>query len=448
MRTENLIGLLLKQHDITTQNTASSFRSGQIILGKVTKFFPNEIAEVQVGTQKMIAKLEAPLTAGVPYWFQVQSGKGQIHLKVLEQSTSPVSREQTNSTQTVLKQLELPQTEEYTETVKYFIKEQLPVTKEMIRNATHALNGVKDYEEGLQAVKQLVLKGLPITEDILEATIVSSKQEPLHQLLNKLHTVLTASPVSASGERLLSFIQSLIRQDNDQANTPPHPVKEGQTESINWEDRGSLIQHIKKLTTMIGFDYERNLEFSLKDGNQADLQKQENLKSLLIKFLDENPPQMQKESAQQLLHKVTGLQLLSQDTGFLQQYVVQVPLSFWNKRTDLTVQWSGRKKENGQIDSNYCRILFYLELEHLNEVIVDLQIQNRILNVNIFNENDGIKQLARTFITTLKDRLKELDYQLSSVNFHHMESQKKLDSQRNYPKIYEANHIRGVDIRV
>ena len=28
------------------------------------------------------------------------------------------------------------------------------------------------------------------------------------------------------------------------------------------------------------------------------------------------------------------------------------------------MQWSGRKKENGQIDPSFCRVLFYLELEN------------------------------------------------------------------------------------
>ena len=178
------------------------------------------------------------------------------------------------------------------------------------------------------------------------------------------------------------------------------------------------------------------------------MDRQENLKSLLLSFIDESPPQLYKESAEQLLNKVTGLQLLSQDTGYFQQYVLQVPLSLWNKRTDLTVQWDGRKKENGQIDSNYCRILFYLELEHINEVIVDLQIQNRILNVNIYNDTAGIKILAKPFVTSLKDRLKEIDYHLSSVNFHHSKDQKKLEKQKNHHPIYESNYAHGVDIKI
>lgn len=447
MRTENIIGLLLKQHDISKHSVTSSFRPGEFILGRVTKFFQNDIAEVQIGTQKMIAKLEAPLTAGIPYWFQIQSVKGQVHLKVIEQSTSPIISEQTSSAPILLNQLKLPQSEEYRVTVEHFIKEQLPVTKELIHNAALALKGLKNVEEGLQAVKQLVLKGLPITKDILEATIASNKQEPLYQMLNKLQALLTESPVSTTGERLHSFIQQLKRVDHGQANTQYHHINEGQSESINWEDRGTLIGHIKKLTTMIGFDNERQLDYLLRDNNQGSIERQETLKSLLLKFIDENPPKLYKESAEQLLQKVTGLQLLSQDSGYYQQYVIQVPLSFLNKNTDLTVQWSGRKKENGQIDSNHCRILFYLELEHINEVVVDLQIQNRILNVNIYNETVGIKVLAEPFVTSLKDKLKELDYQLSSVVFHNSKHE-KIEKQKNHPSIYDTNHVHGVDIKI
>ena len=41
---------------------------------------------------------------------------------------------------------------------------------------------------------------------------------------------------------------------------------------------------------------------------------------------------------------------------------MQVPLEFFGKRIDSTLQWNGRMKEDGKIDPDFARILFYLDL--------------------------------------------------------------------------------------
>ena len=148
------------------------------------------------------------------------------------------------------------------------------------------------------------------------------------------------------------------------------------------------------------------------------------LKPLLIDFLNENPTGSAKEVAEKMLHKITGLQLFAQESGPIQQFVVQLPLSIWEKQMDVTIQWSGRKKENGQIDPSFCRVLFYLELENLHDTIVDMQVQNRILKITVMNENEYLKQLAEPFIKELKENLKRMNYTLSTVDFTHPVDQK------------------------
>src|SRR5688500_6197126 len=53
---------------------------------------------------------------------------------------------------------------------------------------------------------------------------------------------------------------------------------------------------------------------------------------------------------------------------------------------DVYMQFEGKKDKNGNIDSDFCRILFVLELEKMNETMIDMQIQKRIISVNIYNE--------------------------------------------------------------
>jgi hypothetical protein len=61
----------------------NSFQPGQILNGKIIKLFPNGMASLQVGSQKMVAQLEASLDVQHRYWFQVQPGDGKVKLKVI-----------------------------------------------------------------------------------------------------------------------------------------------------------------------------------------------------------------------------------------------------------------------------------------------------------------------------------------------------------------------------
>ena len=85
-------------------------------------------------------------------------------------------------------------------------------------------------------------------------------------------------------------------------------------------------------------------------------------KSLLINYLEENPAGVVRETAEKILHKITGFQLLGQESGPMLQISLQLPIMLGQKAVDLTMQWSGKKQENGKIDPSYCRVLFYIEL--------------------------------------------------------------------------------------
>ena len=54
---------------------------------------------------------------------------------------------------------------------------------------------------------------------------------------------------------------------------------------------------------------------------------------------------------------------------------------------DATLQWNGRMKDNGKIDANYARVLFYLQMASMQETVIDMQVQNRVVTVTVFNEN-------------------------------------------------------------
>ena len=70
----------------------------------------------------------------------------------------------------------------------------------------------------------------------------------------------------------------------------------------------------------------------------------ESLKSLLINYLEENPAGAIRETAEKILNKITGFQLLGMESGPMLQISLQLPIMLGQKMVDLTMQWSGKNK--------------------------------------------------------------------------------------------------------
>lgn len=133
------------------------------------------------------------------------------------------------------------------------------------------------------------------------------------------------------------------------------------------------------------------------------------LKPLLLKLLNESQPSSVRDNAEQLLNKITAQQILSQSSGPIQHVITQFPISFHRFQTEATMQWSGRKKQNGRIDPAFCRVLFYLELENMKETVIDLVVQNKIMKITVINEKAPLlKSVSQLLIQQLKERLEGL----------------------------------------
>lgn len=568
------------------EGNKQNFRAGQVFQGKVLKLFPNQTAEVQVGSQKVIAQLEIPLSAGERYWFQVKQGEGQVHLKVLTEGKGTGNA----NLEGLLKQFSIPETKTSIAILRFFLSEQLPITKESISMATSLLQGKTMTKEDLEAIKQLISRELPLTKATFDAVRSTIKSPSFHAVITSLKNELDAldilpqtgtrlkeaiEPYIQTGKEKLSaqVLQEIVRgwtqaKDpfasqqslkalqqtgflpiEDEQNILQQAAKRliglsegkpqvqlpgidstakqvsaliaaGNTEDVstvlkNWiggimKDSHVSNQTIKQLFNLLspnvdsatfdeavsslvskdGIDANKALnkevilelqavlsqvdrepveEFKslLKSGIQTlglshesesfDMIKGkvsdegarvENVKSLLIQLLNEDIQAKVKDSAEALLNRLTGIQLMSSDTTPVQQIVMQIPLVLMNKQTDLTIQWNGRKDANGKIDPSYCRVLFYLDLEHMNETIIDMQIQNRIMKITIINDHENIKHLSSPYIASLKDSLQKLDYQLSNVSFQTQADRAVVKTKKATISSPLTSSYSGVDIKI
>jgi hypothetical protein len=136
---------------------------------------------------------------------------------------------------------------------------------------------------------------------------------------------------------------------------------------------------------------------------------------------------------------------LEEKQGPIEQFVTQIPIPIGNRTSDLTIQWNGQKRNDGKLDPNYCRVLLYLNLEYIGDTFVDLYIQNRIISISIENEKTDLKMAAAPLIHSLKEKLSEMDYHLSSVTF---EQSTKINMDKKGILSFESMPYEGVDIRV
>ena len=143
---------------------------------------------------------------------------------------------------------------------------------------------------------------------------------------------------------------------------------------------------------------------------------QQSIKSLLIHVLNEERAPL--ENLQQLVHHINGLQLQTREENNLLQAYLQLPGAKLGLPEDLFMQFESRKTKDDQIDTEFCRILFFLQLHHLKETIIDMNIQKRVISLTIYNEfSERLPNQIEPLRELLNSGLERLDYKLSNVRF-------------------------------
>jgi hypothetical protein len=276
---------------------------------------------------------------------------------------------------------------------------------------------------------------------VIQQSPLEITKQPMSQLFQHLFNI---SPGKI--EQLIQHIQAMVQNDSLGENIIPKEMEtyiqkiiESSSHPVHWQGRvwkelfGQIMKHL-------GLGYEG----AIGKGEQPLWTEQ--LKPLLVQLLQEPVPTQLKEQAEHLLMKLNAPAVTQQQMGPLTQVVFQLPLNLFNYETDITFQWTGRKKENGEIDPHFCRVLFYLDLAHLHETIVDMHVQNKIVSITIFQRNETIEQLAQPYLSSLKERLLEKGYRLSTVQFKPLQQKSNLQPSVNTSE--ETTLYTGVDIRI
>jgi hypothetical protein len=181
----------------------SQLKIGQIIQGKVLKIFPQHKAEIQLGGERLVAQLQAPLTVGNHYHFQIQQLGEIIELKVIGGQTNQKPDIMVSQ---LLQQLGLRVNTNHVDLTKQLIKEDIPFDRKQLQNAFQLLSQYKNKQQALPIVKEMIRQQFPITEAVFQALYIKGTvplAPQLEQLLNSLQQRSIHSELNVQLRQLL-----------------------------------------------------------------------------------------------------------------------------------------------------------------------------------------------------------------------------------------------------
>jgi len=248
---------------------------------------------------------------------------------------------------------------------------------------------------------------------------------------------------SSGSESFSQNLQQILKISKNSSNSIISQQMIQSEETVLQQLDGKAFEHaMKEVLKTLGFSYEARL-----GGNSEEIRQIAfTLKPQLVELIQNQTVSANvKEQAELVLGRMNGLQLLSNENGPQHQLLMQVPLEFLGKKMDATLEWKGRMLENGKIDPEFARIMFYLQLEALEETVIDMQVQNRIVTINLYNHDANLQTQAEMLKESLKKGLQAVGYQLSGVFVKTFEEQ-KLSSKINVKS--SVIETQGVDIRI
>lgn len=235
-----------------------------------------------------------------------------------------------------------------------------------------------------------------------------------HSLLNILNPLTVNNQAS-----ILPYIQAFTNPEvystlsTVTTNFSAAPINELPNLAIQQQ----LVAHITNYMQTIGLTMEHEIIQALQSA-QEDFQglQTKTMKSILLQMLQQGG--FHQEQVQQLLHFINGTQLQSlTETNQIYQAQLLIPGNKFELNQDIWLQFESKKTPDKKIDTDYCRIIFVLDLKRLQETIVDMQIQKRIITVSIFNDLvTGVENMGRLYYD-MKENLEKLEYQLSTIQW-------------------------------
>ncbi len=358
----------------------------------------------------------------------------QASLPNLPNTLATIIAERAGFSQVPQGSLSLPQLE----TISQFVSELSSLTTSQ-RESLVTIARTQGMQSFAQAVVQMLSES--VAKNLMQSTNQVANQ-PINQLPNQLTQTLLSLLNYGEPSNDSSKMMTLLQNAEQSNRTAVQQLVQLAESTVSTAIDGKMMKDtIQTIFRSLGMNYESALL-----GKEAQPERlMQTLKPQLLTMLhDPAISANAREIAEQFVVRMNGSPLMSTESGVNQQLVMQLPLEFFGKKIDATLQWNGRMKEDDKIDADFARILFYLNLHSLQETVVDMQVQNRIVTVTVFNEDATLKMLGQPLEEQLKDGLSAIGYTLSGVFFEGFLEHEKESKPAKAKEVYEG----GLDFRI
>ncbi|MNW43688.1 Flagellar hook-length control protein FliK [compost metagenome] len=142
------------------------------------------------------------------------------------------------------------------------------------------------------------------------------------------------------------------------------------------------------------------------------------LKGLLLKVVaaDDLPAPLQ-EAARQLVHQLTGQQLLlnTDRTSPFAQVTMFLPFIGPDGEQTAAVHIESRRGRKGELDASNCRLWFDLQMKTLGQIMVDVQVADNKVLLKLYSEQETTGLFLESRQPEIADALEASGYKLLSM---------------------------------
>jgi len=281
------------------------------------------------------------------------------------------------------------------------------------RASSRILNVFQGLQTGSLTEDQLVLARHMIQEQLmpqLQETMKQNMQTVIEKPTKENQQMLAQQLQAMSQKETYNIIRMVTTETADEKNWQQLPIQRQFISHVTqfMQALGMKDEHMLKQTIQQSFEQASSMQ-----GQQIE---SESIKSMLLQ-LSNSQNTIGAERIQHMLYFINGMQLQSvQESNQFLHAAMQVPGEKLGLNEDMYMQFEGQKTADDTIDPDYCRILFVLHLEKIDQTIIDMHVQKRIISITIYNENEHLRQMMNVLQGPLKKKLHGMDYQVSSIS--------------------------------
>ena len=423
--------------------------TGGVLLARAAQDLLNTSATVSSKLQALTILKEAgilPQNANLQNWQSVNQQPAQAQQAMQAPSGTPQNALPSQAGQMIqqLMQTSPEQSKQMMDQVRTWVNNEILLSasqKEQIQQLVNRFAQIPPSKQAVEVfVKQLQEQLTKAFSDNASSRLFTHNE----QGISAKDQLVTLLKPDSSTQMMDHLLRNLVKVSANSSQPQVQSVltqAEAQVQSA--ADSRAMEQAMKTVLKGLGVSYEATLASKAGDVQAA---AQQIKPQLLTLIQDAQTPPALRDAAEMVMARINGMQLLSSENGHQHQLVMQVPLDFFGKKMDATLQWNGRMKDDGKIDANFARILVYLNMETLQQTVVDMQVQNRVITINIFNDLPNLDSLATSLKGALKEGLADKEYVLSGVFIKPFEEREGKSVTKNSNQSDEQHS--GVDIRV